>query len=78
MIGGYICWHRVGTLRKVTVIISSEKYKGILQDNIWPVIVRHFPDNNYLFQDDNAPVHRSRLLQKYKADSILKSISLPA
>ena len=75
---GCICWHGVGTLSQVTGIINSEKYKDILEDNIWPVIVRHFPDNNYLFQDDNAPVHRSRLLQQYKAENSFKSISWPA
>jgi len=31
MICGCICWHGVGTLRKVTGIIISEKYKDILE-----------------------------------------------
>jgi len=66
-------FHRRVARKRVIV-----KYKDILEDNIWPVIVRHFPDNNYLFQDGNAPVHRSRLLQQYKADNSLKSISWPA
>ena len=53
----------MGTLAKVTGNINSEKYKVILEEITWPVIVRHFPDNQYFFQDDNAPVHRSRVLQ---------------
>jgi len=24
---------------------------------LWPVIVKHFADNNYYFQDDIAPVY---------------------
>ena len=40
--------------------INADKYIRSLEDNIWPVIVRHFPENDYLFQDDNAPVHRAR------------------
>ena len=68
----------VGTLAKVTGNINSEKYKEILEENNWPVIVRHFPDDQYFFQDDNAPVHRSRVLQEYRATYNLKSISWPA
>ena len=78
MIWGCICWNGVGTLAKVTGNINSEKYKEILEENIWPVIVRHFPDDHYFFQDDNAPVHRSRVLQEYRATNNLKSISWPA
>ena len=62
MIWGCICWEGVGTLTKVCGNINSEKYVSIIDENIWPVIARHFPDNNYLNQDDNAPVHRSRPL----------------
>ena len=78
MIWGYICWNGVGTLAKVTGNINSEKYKAILEENIWPVIVRHFPDDQYFFQDDNAPVHRSRVLQEYSPTKNLKSFSWAA
>ena len=71
--GRSICWYGVGTLTCITGNINSEKYKTILDDNIWPVIARHFPENQYLFHDDNAPVHRSRVLQEYKAKNNLKS-----
>jgi hypothetical protein len=45
--------------------IIVDKYISFLEDNIWPVIVRHFPENDYLFQDDNAPVHRARSTKEY-------------
>ena len=64
----------MGTLAKAIGNINSEKYKEMLEENIWPVIVRHFPDDQYL----NAPVHISRRLQKYRATNNLKSISRPA
>jgi hypothetical protein len=28
---------------------------------LWPVIARYFADNEYVFQDDNALVHRARI-----------------
>ena len=56
MVWGLICFNGVGTLCKVVGNINAQKYIDILEDNIWPMIARHFPRNNYLFQDDNAPV----------------------
>ena len=37
----------MGTLAKAIGNINSEKYKEMLEENIWPVIVRHFPDDQY-------------------------------
>ena len=54
MIRESICCNGIRTLCKVDCNIYD-----ILEDDIWPVIARHFPRNNYLFQDDNAPVHRA-------------------
>ena len=39
--------------------INAAKYIEILEDNLWPIIVRHYTEENYIFQDDNAPVHRA-------------------
>ena len=38
--------------------INALKYINIFDNNLWPVIARHFPDGNYTFMDDNAFVHR--------------------
>ena len=48
--------------------------------NLWPVIARHFPDGGYLFQDDNALVHQSRITctQEYIARNRIKNMSWPA
>ncbi|CAC5397113.1 unnamed protein product [Mytilus coruscus] len=68
----------VGTLTKVEGYINADKYISILDDNIWPVIARHFPTNDYLFQDDNAPVHRARSTKAYIARTHLQNMSWPA
>jgi hypothetical protein len=78
MVWGCICYNGVGTLTKVEGNVNAYKYISILEDNIWPVIVRHFPGNDYLFQDDNAPVHRTRSTKDYVARTRLKNMSWPA
>lgn len=78
MIWGCICYDGVGTLTSVNGNINSQKYIEILENNLWPVIVRHFPHGNYVFQDDNAPVHRSRLLSAYIEENGINATSWPA
>jgi hypothetical protein len=61
---GCIIFNGVGTLATVNGNINAAKYIEILEENLWPVIVRHYPEENYIFQDDNAPVHRARKCAK--------------
>jgi hypothetical protein len=41
----------------------------VLENNLWPVIARYFADTGYVFQDDNAPVHRARITENYKQEN---------
>jgi hypothetical protein len=34
-------------------------------------IARHFPTDEYLYQDDNAPVHAPREMKRWKQETIL-------
>ena len=58
--------------------INGSKYIEILEDNLWPVIVRHYPEENYIFQDDNAPVHGARSVQNYKTQNNINGMFWPA
>ena len=78
MIWGCISWYGVGTITSVEGNINAEKYIRILDDNLWPVIARHFPTNGYYFQDDNAPVHRARVTQEFIATNGINGMSWPA
>jgi hypothetical protein len=49
---------------------------NILDNHLWPVLARHFADKPYRFQDDNAPVHRARIIEEFKRDNDIKSISM--
>ena len=37
-----------------------------------------FPDDNYVFQDDNVPVHRARVVKEYIEDTDLHGMKWPA
>ena len=73
-----ITWHGVGTICDVEGNINADKYQEILDNNLWPVLARHFPSGNYIFQDDNAPVHRARSTQNYLHRNGITTMSWPA
>jgi hypothetical protein len=50
MIWGCITFNGVGTLMTMNGKINTAKYIEILEDNLWPVIVRHYPEENNSFQ----------------------------
>ena len=77
MILGCICWSGVGTVTKVEGNIDAQKYIEVLDESLRPVLIRHFPRNDYLFQDDNAPVHRARIVKEYTARNHIKCMSWP-
>jgi hypothetical protein len=46
-----------------------------LDNNLWPVLARHFPTGNFLFLDDNAPVHWASIVQEFIARYRIKNMS---
>ena len=78
MVWDCICWNGVGTLAKVTGNINSENINESLKKMFGQLLLDIFQMISTFFQDDNAPVHRSRVLQEYRATNNLKSILWPA
>ena len=78
MIWGCITFNRVGTLDFLEGSINALKYTDILEDNLWPVVARHFPQNNSIFLDDNAPIHRAQKVMAYRVKNKIKMLSWPA
>ena len=60
MFSGCITYQGVGTFTEVDGNANSRKYINILDTCVWSVNARHFLTDEYLSQDDNAPVHASR------------------
>ena len=59
MVWGCISSKGPGTLCQVNGTITSIKYCQILDEQLWPVLAKDFPTGNYVFMQDNAPVHKS-------------------
>lgn len=52
MIWRCITYEGLGTI----TIVNAPKYLDIIENNVWPIIARHFPNNDYIYQDDRLIV----------------------
>lgn len=78
MIWGFITYNGIGTLCFVDGDINALKYIDILENNLWTVVARHFPQDNYVFQDDNTPVHRTHTVRTYMEETDIHHMEWPA
>ena len=78
MIWGCISWEGIGPLEFVDGNMTGQRYKDILDINLWGLITKYFPSEDYLFQDDGASVHTAKLVKDWKDDHNLKTLPWPA
>ena len=78
MIWECIFYDGVGPLTAVEGNINSAKYIDMLDKDLWPVVAWYFEGKEYLFMDDNAPVHRAHTVENYKDQNEVTSMEWPA
>ena len=60
MVWGTITYYGTGILTFVDGNMDSAKYINVLDNYLWPVVLKYFPQGRWYFMDDNCPIHRSR------------------
>ena len=45
--------------------LTGEVYRNILNNHMLPTVTQRFPENNFIFQHDNCPVHTSRIVKDW-------------
>ena len=77
MFWGCLTINGVGILTPVDGKIDSEKYIGVLDDHLWPVITKSFPNGGWALQEDNCPVHTSRRTSQWKTENRIPTLTWP-
>ena len=77
MIWGCITWFGTGTISVVDGTLDSSGYLKLLDENLWPVVAKHFPDGEYMFMDDGASIHTAHIIREYKEAQSVKTLVWP-
>ena len=75
---GCISYYGVGTLTPVEGNMNTEKHISVLDDNLWPIIARHFSNLLWIFQEDNTPCHVSVRANQWKEENYINTLPWPA
>lgn len=78
MVWGCMTYTGMGTLAFIDGNMNSVKYIDILETYLWPVVIKHFGVIRWIFQEDNAPTHKSKLCEDWKRQNDLPVLHWPA
>ncbi|GFT75155.1 transposable element Tcb1 transposase [Trichonephila clavipes] len=68
MVWGCMSSHGVGRLHIVSETVKAMDYIEILQNKLLPTPRDLFGNQSWIFQDNNAPCHRAKVVQKWLKD----------
>jgi hypothetical protein len=74
MFWGCISYYGVGTLTPVERNMNTKPYISVLDDNLSPVIARHFSNRFWIFQEDNAPSKVSVRAKQWKEENDINTL----
>lgn len=78
MVWGCFANHYLGPLVKLEGKVTGAVYVDILKNYLLPFLDDLDYQENYLFQDDNAPIHTARIVKSWKEENEVNSIPWPA
>ena len=78
MVWGCMAANGVGRLEVVSGMMNGTKYIDVLERKMLPRARSLFSDNQWIFQDDNAPCHRAKKVQKWYESHQVERMEWPA
>jgi len=78
MVWGCFCKDKVGPLVFIEGTITGERYLQLLNNYLLPFLHELGNEDEYIFQDDNAPVHTARIVKDWKEENLDNWLPWPA
>ena len=75
MVWGCFINDKLDPLVMIRENINAKKYLEILQEHFLPFYESLGNENVYFFQDDNAPVHRAKIVTDWKHKNLISFFS---
>ncbi|GFW09526.1 transposable element Tcb1 transposase [Trichonephila clavipes] len=77
MVWGCVSSHGVGRLHIVSGTVKAMDYIEILQNKLLPTARDLLGNQSWIFQDDNVPCHRAKVVQKWLEDRTVNRMNWP-
>ncbi|KAK3570021.1 hypothetical protein QTP86_009164 [Hemibagrus guttatus] len=65
MLWAMLCWETWGPVIHVDVTLTRTTYLSIVAEHVHPFMEMVFPDGCGLFQQDNVPCHKAKMVQEW-------------
>ena len=65
IIWAMFCWETLSPAINVNVTMTHTTYLSIVADHVHPLMETVFPDGCGLFQQDNKPCHKAKMVQEW-------------
>ena len=78
MIWGCMASNGSGRLHICEGMMNATKYASVLETKLLASAQSLFPDEYWIFQDDNAPCHRAKLVKRWMQSHTLAQMNWPA
>ena len=66
MVWGCFTQNKLGPLVRLEGRVTAQVYIEMLEENLLPFINNLENKNDYIFQEDNAPIHTANIAKKWR------------
>jgi transposase len=73
MLWGYISWNGVGLITRCSNRMTSMEYISVMNASSIPLL----PQFQLIYMDDNAPIHRSNVVKRWKEENEVECLEWP-
>jgi hypothetical protein len=78
MVWGCLSWLGLVPLVPVNGNINTTAFNNILDDSALQILRQKFGEGPFLFQHNNAPMHKARSIQKWFVEIVVEELDWPA
>ena len=79
MLWAIFCWETLGPAIHVDLTLTLTSYLSVVADHVHPFMEKVFPDGCGLFQQDNTPCHKAKMVHEWfeERNNVFEGLTWP-